>query len=403
MNTASRGFIGDWRNVRRICAFTGSRADYSPMKAILSRLHSDSGVELKLLVSGGHLVPEQGMTVRDIEADGFTIAERIDIVLARDSYTGVSKSFGLACLGYAEVFARIDPDIVLVAGDRYEALAAALVASQSLITVAHLGGGQVSYGSLDERNRHAITKLADLHFVVSSDDRRRLIQMGEDPATVFDVGMVGLDPAVLEDREGSQVYDELDVDLRFPTFMVTLHPATADPDGTKRSLDGLLGALDRYPHATLICTAPNVDEGARYIADRLRQYIDTRDGPGVFAPSLGQRRYLNLLRRADIVVGNSSSGINEAPLIGTPTVNIGCRQDGRSKASSIVDCDEDADSIAKAVDRALTMSRSEFNVSAWSAQIEHGLSRTVHILKSIDVEILRRKKFFDLPVGSTLP
>lgn len=367
------------------------------MLPLMRRLDSDPEVDLSLLVSGGHLVPNQGLTVHAIENDGFIVGERVDNVLASDTGTGVSKSFGLACIGYADALDRIYPDILVVPGDRYEALAVAVVAAQKRIAVAHVGGGQLSHGSIDDQNRHAISKLSHLHFTVTPDDRRRLMQMGEDPDRVFVVGMISIDSFQLDQLlDRGSLEHEFGIKLDYPTFLITLHPATADPRRSSKSVDGLLGALDDFPEATLVFTAPNVDGGSGSIADRLRDYADTRNAKAAFIASLGQRNYLSLLRCADLVLGNSSSGINEAPILGTPTVNIGSRQDGRYKVSSIVDCGEDSSDIRDAITRALATKGDEAEPSVSIGEATEGLGLIVRALKEVDPELLLRKRFFNM-------
>lgn len=381
---------------RRVCVFTGSRADYGPVSPLLRRLREDPGIDLRMLVSGGHLVPDQGLTVRTIEEDGHTVDERVDVVLASDDPSAVAKSFGLACIGYVDALTRISPDILVLLGDRYETFAAAVAALPMMITIAHIGGGQLTYGSNDDQIRHAITKLSHLHFTVTADDRRRLIQMGEDPRRVFEVNTIGLDPVVLNGLLSRTALEgELGIELGSPTFLITHHPATSDPAGSRESLDGLLAALDRFAEATLVFTAPNVDNGSREIGDRIRAYVRRRGERAAFVASLGQRRYLSLLKHADVVIGNSSSGVTEAPVVGTPTVNIGTRQDGRVRAPSVVDCAETADEIAAAIARCRSIGHSVANPVSTS-EIDRGLDRMVAVLKDIELAGHTAKRFFNV-------
>ncbi|MEU3274240.1 UDP-N-acetylglucosamine 2-epimerase [Saccharomonospora sp. NPDC006951] len=386
---------------RRVCVFTGSRADYGPLLPLLRAIDADPELDLRLLVSGGHLVADQGFTVRTIADDGFVVDECVENVVAGESCRAVSKSFGLACMGYADALDRIRPDVLLVAGDRYEALAATIVGVQRRTVVAHIGGGQLSQGSADDGYRHAISKLAHVHFAVTERDRARIIGMGENPGRVATVGMVGLSRSTLEQLPGRETLEsELEFRIRTPTFVVTHHPATADPGGSKRSLEGLLEALDEFPRARLFFTAPNVDEGGTVIADRLREYVRLNQSRAAFAASLGQRRYLALVRHADVVVGNSSSGINEAPLLGTPTVNIGRRQDGRHKASSVVDCGESSAEIVDAIRKALAMTAMTAT-TALPAKSDHDaptpgdLGLITKWLREMNLKEMTRKYFFE--------
>lgn len=381
---------------RRVCFFTGSRADFSPMRPLMSRLRDDPDIDLRLLVGGGHLVSEQGRTVDAIEADGFPIAERIELVVASDTPTGMTKSFGLACIGFADALRRIGPDLLIVPGDRYEALAAAVTAGSMRVPIMHVGGGQLSYGSLDDQMRHAITKLAHLHFVVSADDRRRVIQLGEDPARVHEVGVIGVDPAVLRNLlDDRALQQRLGIPLCRPTFLITYHSATAVMADSLRAVDELLLALNGYPHAYLVFTAPNVDRSGRAIIKRIRDYVVQHEGRATFATSLGQINYLSLLKRSEAVIGNSSSGISEAPILGTPTVNIGPRQDGRDRAPSIVDCPESAPAISDAIKRALDMTCTGVDLAEID-EIGRSLDRMVQIIKEADLDELRIKRFVEL-------
>ncbi|WP_186383016.1 UDP-N-acetylglucosamine 2-epimerase [Amycolatopsis acidiphila] len=340
----------------RVCVFTGTRADYGPMLPVIERLHSDPGIDLSIVASGGHLVPDQGLTVRSIEDDGFTVTDTIDMVLASDSPTGVAKSLGLAVIGMAESLRRIKPDILFVTGDRYEALAAAVAAVTAPITIAHFGGGQLTYGSMDERCRHALTKLSHLHFVFTPDDRSRVLRMGESPEDVQVVGAVGITRATVDrllDRPSLE--SALGMHLARNLFLITYHAATVDSAQSVAVLGDLLAALDNFPDVQLVFTAPNVDHGSGAILHLIREYTEKNACRATLIPSLGQRRYLSMLTHSQVVIGNSSSGIVEAPELGTPTVNIGPRQDGRPRGPSIIDCRGGVVDITAAIARAQSM------------------------------------------------
>lgn len=366
------------------------------MSPLLRRLNRADDVDLRLLVSGGHLVPGQGMTVREIEYDGLPVAERVDIVLASDSPAGIAKSFGLACIGYADALERIAPDLLLLAGDRYEALAVATAALPRLLPIAHIGGGQLTYGSTDEQARHAISKLAHLHFTFTPDAERRLIQMGERPVTVHHVGSVEVDPEIMQGLPDIALLEQvIGVALVPPVFLVTHHPATADPQGSWESTLNLLDALDRFPDTTLVFTAPNVDHGSDKIHAALRQYVDRRGDRTVLVPSLGHVNYLGMVKHADVVIGNSSSGVTAAPMLRTATVNIGSRQEGREKAASVIDAGTSAAEIAKAIEAALDLTDSSFGPAPDYDEIEASLDRMVDLLTGVDLHMLTPKKSFD--------
>lgn len=382
--------------MRRICVFTGSRADYGPTLPVIRALHDDPDIDLRLLVTGGHLVEEQGLTVRHVEADGFEVAETVEIVLASDTATGIAKSFGLGVIGFADALDRLSPDMVLILGDRYEALAMAITASLRMLPIAHIAGGEVTTGSLDDSVRHAITKLAHLHFTATEQARRRVIQLGEHPDLVYNTGAASLDTIrTLPLLERPDLATALGIELRELMIAVTYHPATADPAASHAGATGLLTALDRFPEATVVFTGTNVDHGGSDIAGLIRDYVDRNPDRTTTLPSLGQVGYLSLVKHAAVVVGNSSSGIAEAPALHTPTVNIGSRQNGRPRAVSVIDCGEAASDIEWAMRRALTTDHRQRTSAASSPYGDgHAAGRIVRVLKAADVTGLSPKTFF---------
>lgn len=383
--------------MRRICVFTGSRADYGPMLPVVHALHEDPDVDVRLLVSGAHLVDQQGLTVRQIEADGFTVHEAVEIVLASDTPTSVATSFGLGVAGYTAALERLSPEIVLVLGDRYEALAVAVAASPLRLPVAHVAGGEVTTGALDDLYRHAITKLAHLHFTATEQARLRVVQMGEHPTRVFNTGAPSLDTVrTMPLLNRSDLAARLGIELRDPLFAVTYHPATADPDGSRAGVTGLIAALDRFPESTVVFTGTNVDQGGADITEIINRYITANSGRATVLPSLGQVGYLSLVHHALVVVGNSSSGLAEAPALQTPTVNIGNRQAGRPRAASVIDCAESASDIERAILRALTPQHRRRTAGARSPYGDgNATGRIVSVLKTFDLSGLSTKPFFD--------
>ncbi|PXY28653.1 UDP-N-acetylglucosamine 2-epimerase [Prauserella flavalba] len=389
--------------MRRVCVFTGSRSDYGPMQSVIEALHAEPGIDLRLLATGGHLVGEQGYTVRQIEADGFTVDERVEMVLAGDSPTAVAKSFGLGVIGYADALDRIGPDILVLPGDRYEALAAAVAAALRLLPIAHVGGGEATSGATDESVRHAITKLAHLHFTSTERFRDNVVQLGENPSHVHLTGTPGLDTIRTATRlDRSALAAELGVELRTPTIGVTYHPATADPGGSTSGIAGLLTALDAFPEATVVFTGTNVDQTRSGVATAIHACAARRPGPTAVLPSLGQVRYLSLVHHADVVVGNSSSGVIEVPAMHTPTVNIGTRQDGRPRAKSVLDCGEDPGQIERAIRHALTPGHQRVAAEARSPYGDgHAAERIVAVLRTVELATLPRKRFFSYPLAGT--
>jgi UDP-hydrolysing UDP-N-acetyl-D-glucosamine 2-epimerase len=380
---------------RRICVFTGSRADYGVLYWLLKEIVADPRLELQLLVSGSHLTREFGETWRQIETDGFSIDARVDMLLASDEPVAVAKSMALGLMGCAEALERLKPDVLVVLGDRYEALAAAEAAMLLRVPIAHIHGGEATEGAIDDAIRHAITKMAHLHFAAAEPYRERIIQLGEHPDRVFTVGAPGLDHVTrttLLDRGA------LERVLRFRfaerNLLVTCHPATLATEPASASLRRLFEALDRFPALGIVITKSNADVAGREINASIDAYATGRPGRVFAASSLGQQRYLSVMTQVDAVVGNSSSGIIEAPALGKPTVNIGPRQQGRVRAPSVIDCADDTQSIVEAIERALSPDMQALAARRVSPYGTGGAStRIKDILASVDLAGLLMKSF----------
>jgi UDP-hydrolysing UDP-N-acetyl-D-glucosamine 2-epimerase len=340
--------------MRRLCVFTGSRAEYGLLTPLLEELQGAANLDSGLIVTGTHLSPEFGHTVDMIEADGFRVDAEVEMLLSSDTAVGAAKSMALAMMGIAEALDRLRPDLLVVLGDRYEVLAAAAAALLATVPVAHIGGGESTVGAVDDSVRHAVTKMSHLHFPATEPFRQRILQLGEDPARVHAVGALGLDNVRLTSLlDRSRLAIELGTPLDPPVFLVTQHPATADPTGTDAAVDALLSALDAFPEANVIFTNANADVAGRGINASIAAYAAARSRARAY-PSLGRLRYLSLLCAADVVVGNSSSGLIEAPALGTPTVDIGDRQRGRPRAACVLGAACRAPDIVAAIERALS-------------------------------------------------
>ena len=339
---------------RKIAVVTGSRAEYGLLYWVLRDLQDHPDVELQVIATGMHLAPEFGMTVREIERDGLPITRRVEMLLSSDTPGGVAKSLGLGVIGMSDALEQLQPDMLVVIGDRFEILAAAQTAMLHNLPIAHIAGGDTTEGAFDESIRHAITKMAHLHFVTNELSARRVMQMGEDPARVFTVGSPGLDHLhrrPLLDRE--QLADALGAPLGKINLLITFHPVTLEPGEGERQQDELFAALESLPaDTTLWFTRPNADTGGRGLAAALDRWAGTHGNANVFT-SLGQLRYLSLMAQADAVVGNSSSGLYEAPSLQVPTVNIGDRQRGRQAASSVLHCPPERLAIGQCIAAAL--------------------------------------------------
>ncbi|USU14104.1 UDP-N-acetylglucosamine 2-epimerase (plasmid) [Sphingomonadaceae bacterium OTU29THOMA1] len=382
--------------MRRIAVFTGTRAEYGLLYWLMTDIAAHRSLELKLIVAGMHLSPEFGSTWRDIVADGFTIDERVELLLSSDTQVGVAKSLGLATMGCAEALDRLRPDALVILGDRFEALAAAQAALILRIPVVHLHGGEATEGAFDDSIRHAITKLAQLHFTATEPYRRRVIQMGEAPETVFNVGGLGIDHL---SRGTAMPLDEvrrsLGFELRAPYILATYHPATAADEDPVETAAAMLSALDDHPNHQVILTYPNADTGGRAIIPLLTDYVRANPDRAVVVPSLGFHRYLAVLQGAALMLGNSSSGIIEAPSVGVPTVDIGARQRGRMAAASVIHCAPDRASIAAALTRALS---NDFTRSARHVDNPYGTGSAAAQIVSVlaNHPIPSTKQFNDL-------
>lgn len=388
--------------IRKVAVFTGTRADYGLLYWLIKDIASDTGLALQLIVSGTHLSPEFGFTYQTIEKDGFKVDSKIEMLLSSDTAVGVAKSIGLATLGLADELSRLSPDVLVVLGDRFEALAAAQTAMILRIPILHIHGGEKTEGAYDDAIRHAITKLSLLHCTSTEIYRQRVIQMGEAPERVFNVGAIGLDHLK---RSAFMTLDELSESLRFKLekniFLLTYHPVTLADEPPEASFIEILKSLDRFPEYKIVITYPNADDGGRSIIPLLEDYAIRLPERVLAIPSLGQNRYLSLLRYVDVVIGNSSSGIIEVPSFKKPTVNVGMRQKGRLAARSVIDAAVDSVSITKAIKRALKIKLVENNGPFVSPYGEGGVSKKI-------VSILKKplpcgvKPFYDLNLQEDL-
>lgn len=346
--------------MRKVAVFTGTRAEYGLLYWLLKDIQADPSLKLQLLVSGTHLSPEFGETYKQIEGDGFVIDEKVEMLLSSDSAIGTAKSIGLGVIGFADALARLMPDVLVILGDRYEALAVAQTAMILRIPVVHLHGGEITEGAYDDAIRHAITKLSYLHGTSTEEYRDRVIQLGESPDRVKNVGAIGLDHL---SRASFMSITELSDSLNFPLsssyFVVTYHPVTLGEESPEESFQAILDALDAFPDYQVILTYPNADDGGRRIIPFLEAYAALRPSRVLAIPSLGQARYLSAVKHASAVIGNSSSGIIEVPSFDVPTVNVGIRQKGRLSARSVIDAEPTVESIASAIKHAVSRAYKE--------------------------------------------
>lgn len=340
--------------MKTIAVFTGTRAEYGLLQPLMAAIRDDDHLELKLIVSGMHLSPEFGLTWQQVAADGFHIDEKIEILLSSDTAVGVAKSMGVGVLGFADALSKIKADCIVILGDRFEALAMAQTAMIMRLPVVHLHGGEITEGAYDDAIRHAITKLSHLHFASTDEHRRRIIQLGEQPDTVFNVGAIGLDHIR---NAGFMSLVELSASLDFtldsPFFVVTYHPVTLADEDAVSTFEALTDALDSYKNHQVIITWPNADDGGRRIIPLIEKWAAKNPAKVKGVPSLGYRRYLSAVKYCDAVIGNSSSGIIEVPSLNVATVDIGSRQKGRMAADSVINCLPEKHDITRAIEKAL--------------------------------------------------
>ncbi|MCX6038331.1 MAG: UDP-N-acetylglucosamine 2-epimerase [Chloroflexi bacterium] len=342
---------------RKICVFTSSRAEYGLLLGVLREIKAIETLKLQILASGTHLSPEFGMTIQEIRADGFDPDEAVETLLSSDTPSAICKSMGLAMIGYGEAIERLRPDIVVLLGDRFETFCMAAAAQVCRVPVAHIHGGETTHGAIDEAFRHSITKMSHLHFASCEAYRQRIIQLGESPDRVFNVGALGVENirrTPLMDR--GELAESIGFSLEKPYFIVTFHPVTLEQSTAGFQFHALLEALDAFPELNVIFTKTNADTDGRVINRLIDDYAERLPKRCLAVASLGMRRYLSAMKFASAVIGNSSSGILEAPSFKVPTVNIGDRQKGRIQAASILNCAPDAQAIRQTIGQALSSS-----------------------------------------------
>lgn len=385
---------------RKVCVVTGTRADYGCLRWVMEGIKAAEGLELQVIATGMHLSPEFGLTYREIEKDGFAIARKVEMLLSSDTPSGISKSMGLGLMGFGDAYTQLQPDLVLVLGDRFEIFSAAAAAMVARIPIAHLHGGETTEGAIDEAIRHAITKMSHLHFVAAEDYRRRVIQLGEAPERVFLVGGLGIDNIKrlkLLDRAALEA--SLDFKLGPRNLLVTFHPVTLEKSTAGAQMAELLAALEALEDTHLIFTMPNADTDGRILIDMVEQFAAAHPNARAYT-SLGQLRYLSCIQHVDGVVGNSSSGLAEVPSFRKGTVNIGDRQRGRLKADSVIDCAPDRQSITAAL---RTLYSPEFQATLPAVRNPYGeggaSEKVVRLLQEYPLDQLLKKTFNDLNVA----
>jgi GDP/UDP-N,N'-diacetylbacillosamine 2-epimerase (hydrolysing) len=381
---------------RKICVVTGARAEYGLLRWVMDGILQEPNLELQIIATGMHLSPEFGLTYQEIERDGFHIDRKIEMLLSSDTPVGLSKSMGLGLIGFGEALQQLQPDLMLVLGDKYEIFSAVAAALVARIPVAHLHGGESTEGAFDEAIRHSITKMSHMHFVAADEYRKRVIQLGEHPDRVFLVGGLGIDNIKkldLLDRPALEA--ALEFKLGSKNLLVTFHPVTLENATSARQMTELLVALGELKDTHLIFTMPNADTNGRVLIDMIKQFVSDHPHARSYS-SLGQLQYLSCVSHVDGVVGNSSSGLAEVPSFGKGTINIGDRQQGRLKAESVVDCVPEGESISAALQKLYSNAFQATLKTVSNPYGEGGASeKIVKILQEFPLVKLLKKSFYD--------
>lgn len=385
--------------MRKICIVTGTRAEYGILKRLMYAIQEDVELELQVVATNMHLSPEFGATYKEILADGFTINRKVEMLLSSDTANATCKSVGLGTIGFADAYEDLKPDLIVVLGDRYEILAAVTTALLYRIPVAHISGGEITEGAYDDAIRNAITKMSHLHFTATEEYRKRVIQMGEQPDLVFNVGAMGVDSIrYVEMMSKAELEESIGFALNKPSALITFHPVTLDCNtNSAEQFGNLLQALTNIPGLNCLFTYPNSDTDGRILIQMIHDFVEKNKHRATSIASLGQKRYFSALKVVDVVIGNSSSGIVEVPSFKIPTVNIGIRQKGRIQADSTINCSPLALDVENAIKQSLT---AEFKQKALITTNPYHTPDTVNqilqVLRNTDLNDIVIKHFYDL-------
>ena len=388
-------------NRRKICVITGSRAEYGLLYWLMREIESSDDLELQIVATGMHMSPEFGLTYKQIESDGFIINAKVEMLLSSDTEIGIGKSMGVGMISFSDVLNDLQPDLLVVLGDRFEVFSAVSSAMVSRIPVAHLHGGEATEGLIDEPIRHSVTKMSHLHFTAAEEFRKRVIQLGESPDRVFNFGAIGIDNInKLKLLSRSEFEDSINFKLNKKNLLVTFHPVTLDNSSAEGQFQALLDSLDDLTDTNFIFTKSNADTDGRIINSMIDDYVVANKEKAVCFTSLGQLRYLSALQYMDAAVGNSSSGLIEAPSFKIATINIGDRQQGRIFADSVICCEPKKASISAALDKLYS---DDFQLKLKGVDNPYGnggvSEKIVEVLKSRNLDNIMKKEFYDLEVS----
>jgi len=384
--------------MRKICVVTGTRAEYGLLRWVMEGISLSLELELQLIATGMHLSPEFGLTINVIENDGFHVDRKVEMLLSSDTAVGITKSMGLGIIGFADALEELKPDLMLVLGDRYEIFCAASAAMIARIPIAHLHGGETTQGAFDEAIRHSITKMSHLHFVAAEEYRERVIQLGEEPERVFNVGGLGIDSILrLQLLTREELETALDFKLHRRNLLITFHPVTLEQNACAKQMNELLAALSELDNTGLIFTMPNADTGGRVLFRQIEDFCHLHSNATAYT-SLGQLRYLSCIQHFDGVVGNSSSGLTEVPSFKKGTINIGDRQLGRLRATSVINCEPARQAITAALSH-LFSDEFQHQLPATKSPYGNGgaSEAVVRILEHQPLDNLLKKRFYNIP------
>ena len=383
---------------RKICVVTGTRAEYGLLYWLMKTIEEDPKLELQIIATGMHLSPEFGLTYKEIEKDGFIIKRKIEILLSADTPSAISKSTSIGLIGFADAYNELDPDIVIVLGDRFEVLAASIAALYAKIPIAHIHGGETTTGAFDEAIRHSISKMAWWHFVAADEYQKRVVQLGEEPERVFITGGLGVE-AIRKAKllSKKELMDKTDIKFGNKNLLITYHSVTLEKQTSQKHFQSLLGVLNDLKNIYLIFTMPNADSDGRIIKHMIDDFVSNHKNRSIAFNSMGHLNYLSALQFVDGIVGNSSSGLMEAPTFKIGTINIGDRQKGRLKAKSVIDCEPEKESIQGAVKKLYSK---DFQNTVLSVVNPYGVGnatdKIMAILKNETIPKELKKEFYDL-------
>lgn len=385
--------------MKKICVITGTRAEYGLLYWVMKKIQDDDNLELQIIATGMHLSPEFGLTYKQIEDDGFKIIKKIDVLLSSDTPVGISKSMGLGMISFSESYEELNPDLILVLGDRFEIFSAVSAAMISRIPVAHCHGGEATEGLIDESIRHSITKMSHIHFTSTEEYKKRVVQLGEQPKNVHNVGALGIENikklSLLSKSEFEKSIN-FKLDAKF-TLIVTFHPVTLEKSTAESQVNSLLEALGEISNLKIIFTLANSDTDGRIINEKINNFVSIHSKQCVVFKSLGQLRYLSALKHVDVVVGNSSSGLIEAPSFKVATVNIGDRQKGRILAESVINCGIQKEAIKDSILKAICPDfKNKLKTITNPYEKGNSSEEMINVIKNTPLNGILKKNFYDL-------